>query len=452
MTSALPLDPATPPANRAISVSELARQVRRSIEQAHPLQWVAGEISGFTRATSGHWYFSLKDSSAQVRCAMFRGRNQWLDWQPRNGDAVEARALPTLYEARGEFQLVVENLRPAGQGALYEAFARLRQQLELEGLFDPARKRPLPSAPRAIGVITSPAAAALRDVLSTLRRRAPQIPVILYPSPVQGSEAPAALLAALRAANRRDEVDVLILCRGGGSIEDLWAFNDEALARALASSALPVVSGVGHETDFTIADFAADMRAPTPTAAAELCAPPRQDQLQALQGLQRRLWQTADTRLERLHLQLQQRRQRLRSAARRQQDTRSWALDRLGARLVHPGQALHLRRTALEAQGLRLHKAVQTHVREAGQQVAQQQQRLQRAWQQVVRAQQVALAGHAQALKLLDPGEVLARGYSLTYLADGRLVRSVRQVVTGDALTVVLGDGRVHVQASPTGD
>ena len=266
------------PAAPILRVSALNRSVRDLLEHRLPLAWVAGEVSNFVQARSGHLYFSLKDSAAQVRCVMFRSRGMLLDWQPRDGMQVEVRALVTLYEPRGDFQLNVEFMRPAGLGALYEAFLRLRDKLEREGLFDPSAKRPLPAHPRAIGVITSRAAAALRDVLTTLRRRNPSIPVVVYPTAVQGEGAPAEIVAALAAAGRRGECDVLILCRGGGSIEDLWAFNDERVARAVRASPIPVVAGVGHETDFTIADFAADVRAPTPTAAAELVSPPR-DQL-----------------------------------------------------------------------------------------------------------------------------------------------------------------------------
>ena len=245
------------------------------LERSFPLLWISGEVSNFTRAASGHWYFSIKDQQAQMRCVMFRGRAQYAEFTPREGDRIEVRAVVTMYEPRGEVQLNVEAVRRTGQGRLYEAFLRLKAQLESEGLFAPERKRPLPAHPRAIGIVTSLQAAALRDVLTTLARRAPHIPVIVYPAPVQGAGSAEKLVAAVETANARREVDVLLVCRGGGSIEDLWSFNDEALARAIAASELPVVSGVGHETDFTIADFAADVRAPTPTGAAELASPQR---------------------------------------------------------------------------------------------------------------------------------------------------------------------------------
>lgn len=432
-----------PPSGNAIPVSELARRVRQTIEQAHPLQWVAGEISGFTRATSGHWYFNLKDASAQVRCAMFRGRNQWMDWQPRNGDAVEARGLPTLYEARGEFQLVVEQLRPAGQGALYEAFARLKARLEEEGLFDPAGKRALPPFPRAIGVLTSPAAAAWRDVVTTLRRRAPQVPVILYPAPVQGADAAPRLLQALQTANRRAEVDVLIVCRGGGSIEDLWAFNDEALARAIATSTIPVVSGVGHETDFTICDFAADLRAPTPTAAAELCAPPRARLLEALAALQQRMVRSGWHQGDRWQARFDRARQALLHTARRQIETRAWALDRLAARLQHPGAQLAARRGELQRLAGRLQRATARQQGWHRERLLALGRRLDAAALAERQQRRQRLAALGQALQLLDPGQVLQRGYSLTYRADGRLLRAPGEVESGERIDVVLAQGRI---------
>src|SRR5512146_927891 len=272
-----------------VTVSALVRSVRDLLEQRYPLLWVAGEISNCVRAKSGHLYFSLKDETAQVRCVMFRNRGLYLDWEPREGLRVEVRALVTLYEPRGDFQLNVESMRRAGQGALFEAFLKLRDNLDKEGLFDAAHKRPLPPYPRRIGIVTSPQAAALRDVLTTLARRNPSIPVIIYPSPVQGEGAAQQLAAAVATAARRAECDLLILCRGGGSIEDLWAFNDENLARAIHACPIPVVTGIGHETDFTIAEFVADRRAATPTAAAELAAPARDELLADLRRLRQSL-------------------------------------------------------------------------------------------------------------------------------------------------------------------
>lgn len=252
-----------------LSVSQLLRSARDMLERRFPLQWIAGEVSNLRPAASGHLYFTIKDESAQVDCVMFKSRAAVLDWEPADGLRVEVRALVTLYEPRGRFQLNVEGMRRAGLGPLYERFLKLKDKLEREGLFDADAKRPIPEHPAQIGVVTSLAAAALRDVLTTLRRRNPSIPVVVYPAPVQGEGAAAKLVQAFAAANARAECDVLLLVRGGGSIEDLWQFNEESLARAIRASAIPVVVGVGHETDFTIADFAADARAPTPTAAAE---------------------------------------------------------------------------------------------------------------------------------------------------------------------------------------
>ncbi len=256
-----------------LTVSALNRAVAGLLERSFPLVRVQGEISNLTRAASGHWYFALKDDIAQVRCVMFRGRNSLLGWQPREGDAVEATAIVSLYEARGEFQLNVEFLQRAGLGRLYEEFLRLKQRLAAEGLFDADRKRTLPRLPRAVGVVTSLQAAALRDVVTALQRRAPYVRVVVYPVPVQGAEAGARIARMLARVGQRAEVDTVVLVRGGGSIEDLWAFNEEVVARAIRACPLPVVVGVGHESDYTIADFAADLRAPTPTAAAELVAP-----------------------------------------------------------------------------------------------------------------------------------------------------------------------------------
>jgi exodeoxyribonuclease VII large subunit len=272
---------AAPP---VLTVTALNQQVARLLERTFPLIWIGGEISNFTRAASGHWYFTLKDDAAQVRAVMFRGRAQYAGFTPREGDKVEVRALVTLYGARGDYQINVEAIRRAGVGALYEAFMRLKEKLGAEGLFDEARKRPLPLFARTVGIVTSPQAAALRDVLTALRRRVPYVRIVLYPAPVQGQLAAQKIAEAIATASHRREVDVLLVCRGGGSIEDLWSFNEEAVARAIAACSMPVISGVGHETDFTIADFAADLRAATPTAAAELAATARADWLASLEA------------------------------------------------------------------------------------------------------------------------------------------------------------------------
>ncbi|WP_269509534.1 exodeoxyribonuclease VII large subunit, partial [Burkholderia sp. IMCC1007] len=332
---------ATRGGDEVIPVSALNRAISTMLERSFPLLWISGEVSNFTRAASGHWYFSIKDQQAQMRCVMFRGRAQYAEFTPREGDRIEVRAVVTMYEPRGEVQLNVEAVRRTGQGRLYEAFLRLKAQLEAEGLFAPERKRPLPTHPRAIGIVTSLQAAALRDVLTTLARRAPHIPVIVYPAPVQGAGSAEKLVAAVQAANARREVDVLLVCRGGGSIEDLWSFNDEALARTIAASELPVVSGVGHETDFTIADFAADLRAPTPTGAAELASPQRALLLREVADRQRALARCLERGLEQ----------------------RAQQLDWLARRLVSPAERLKRQRTHVEQLAVRLASAASRPVR-----------------------------------------------------------------------------------------
>src|SRR3990167_1289591 len=320
-----------------LTVSALNRSVRDLLEQRYPLLWVGGEISNFMLARSGHAYFSLKDQDAQVRCVMFRHRNQQLDWVARDGLTVEVQALVTLYEPRGDFQLGVETMRRAGLGALFEAFVRLRDRLQREGMFDPEKKRALPAFPRRIGVVTSLDAAALRDVLTTLARRNPAIDVVIYPSPVQGEGAAEKIAAAIERAGGRGECDVLILARGGGSLEDLWAFNDERLAQVIRACPVPVVTGIGHETDFTIADLAADSRAPTPTAAAELVSPSRAALLERV-----------GTCVERLHRRVS-----------RDTESRMQLLDHLQRRLVHPGRRLQAQASTLVHLFQRLAQATQ---------------------------------------------------------------------------------------------
>ncbi len=422
-----------PPSSPVLSVSALNGLARSAIESALPLVWVGGEISNLTRAASGHWYFSLKDDRAQVRCAMFRGRNQYVDWQPANGDQVEVRAVPTVYEARGEFQLQVELMRRAGLGALFEAFERLKQKLSQEGLFEAARKRPLPVFPKRLGLVTSPEAAALRDVLTTLRRRAPWLPVTLYPTPVQGEGAGRKIAAAIQAAGAHQTCDVLIVCRGGGSIEDLWAFNDEAVARAIAASPVPVISGVGHETDFTIADFVADLRAPTPTAAAEQASLSREEWMQRLAALQHRLARP-------LHRQLANRAQ---------------AVDLAARRLLHPAQRLAAQRDSLahlgrrlgmaQAQGLARNRwrfdALAQRLAAARPQPQASQGELERLRHALARALALGMQKRraevermAAHLAHLNPEAVLARGYSMVRNAKGEVVRSSAQVTLDETL------------------
>jgi exodeoxyribonuclease VII large subunit len=396
-----------PPAAAVLSVSELLRSVRDTLERRFPLSWVRGELSNFTRASSGHCYFTLKDDAAQVDCVMFRGRAAALDWEPQNGLRVEVRAAPTLYEPRGRFQLNVESMRRAGLGPLYERFLRLKDKLEREGLFDPAAKRAPPVLPKRIGVVTSLAAAALRDVLTTLARRNPSIPVIVYPAPVQGEGAAARITAMLESANARAECDVLLLVRGGGSIEDLWQFNEESLARAIRASRIPVVVGVGHETDFTIADFAADRRAPTPTAAAELVSPP-------LAELRARLAELAA---------------RAARETRRRLEYAMQALDSAARRLVHPAQRLRASRQHLAHLASRLGAAAARRLEQLAARIG------------------LARAG----LSSLDPAAVLGRGYSLTRNAKGELVRDAARVSRGERITTTLAKGWLEAEVKKTG-
>lgn len=431
-------------AGEILTVSELNRAVASLLERSIPPLWVAGEVSNFTRAASGHWYFTLKDAGAQVRAVMFRGRAQAVGFVPREGDRVEVRAAAGFYQPRGEFQLGVELMRRAGAGDLFQRFLQLKEKLRAEGLLDEARKRPLPALPRRIGVVTSPKAAALRDVLATLAVRAPQVEVLLYPTPVQGAEAPAGIVAALRAAARRAECDLLLLVRGGGSIEDLWAFNDEAVARALAASPMPVVCGVGHETDFTIADFVADLRAPTPTAAATLAVPDRSELLGRVGVLAARL-ASAFGRLD------DQRAQRLDTALRLLRsptaylDARSRWLDALARRLTAAATAgLHQPLRRLDRASARLRPPqVQPAARALDVLGARLRQAQSAAWQR----REDRLEALAHKLELVSPHAVLGRGYAIVQREDGAVVRSPAEVDSGERLEVRLAQGVLDVEA-----
>ena len=419
------------PLRRVWGVAALLAAVADSLTARFGACVVSGEISGFTRASSGHCYFSLKDAEGQtamLRCAMFRRAASLLDFSPADGALVEMRGRVTLYEPRGELQFVVESMRRAGAGALYEQFLRLKSRLEAEGLFDATHKRALPAFPRRLGVITSTAGAALHDVLAALARRAPQVSVVIYPSVVQGDAAPAALLQALATANARAEVDALLLVRGGGSLEDLWAFNDERLVRAVAASALPIICGVGHETDITLADLAADLRAPTPTAAAELAAPAREGLLDALQGLHQLLARRVEQRLD--------------AAAQR--------LDRVALRLSRPTDVLARQQRRLAVLTERLGQVLPRMQ-------ALQNQRLANLAQRRLRAAPTALRSHAQRLDslqarlaALDPKQVLARGYAWLDDGQGRALSSVRQLAVGSAVRAVLADGEAQMQVLRT--
>ena len=433
-----------------LPVSLLVSSARLLLERQLGLLWVAGEISNFTRAASGHCYFNLKDAHAQVRCVLFRQRAQLTDFALRDGLAIEVRATPSIYEARGEFQLNVDNVRLAGQGALYEKFARLKARLETAGWFAPDRKRPLPAYPRAVGIVTSTRAAALRDLLATLKRRWPALAVIIYPTPVQGDGAAAAIALAIRTANARAEVDVLIVARGGGSIEDLWAFNEELVALAVFESALPVVSGVGHESDFTICDFVADVRAPTPTGAAALVAPDRdalvrhvatftgrwrhanlrwmQATMQRIDGASRRLTHPA-ARIERQARDAALLAGRLARVVRHRLEATSVAIDGLAQRVAwRLAQPL--------PQTLALLPAASALTRAA------------RSWQERL---DVRFAALAQNLAHLNPQGVLERGYSIVTAANGAIVEDASTLAVGDDVDIAFARGTAGAKINRSG-
>lgn len=431
------------------TVSRLNSAVRILLEQEMGLVWLVGEISNLVLHSSGHWYFSLKDPSAQVKAAMFRGNNRRVAFRPQDGQQVLVQARLSLYEPRGEYQLIIESMRPAGDGQLQLQLEQLKQRLQAEGLFAAERKRPLPRQPQQIGLITSPTGAAIHDMLTVLKRRAPGIPVILYPAQVQGAQAADQLIAALQRANQRDECDVLIIGRGGGASEDLWCFNDERLVRAIANSLLPIVSAVGHESDVTLSDFAADLRAATPSAAAELVSPDQNEQLQRLQALSQRLTranqQAFTLGTHRLHM-LQQRLQHQHPERRLQQQQQR--LDELQGRLrLALRQRLVDAGRQLERVDHRLHQqSPNVRLREARQRLGQQQQLLQRCVQQ--RLEQLRHR-HGLLLTRLDaisPLATLARGYSITQDTQGQVLRSVTQTAPGQLLTTRLGDGELQVE------
>lgn len=427
-----------------LTVSELNRRAKQLLETHLPLIWVEGEISNMARPSSGHWYFTLKDERAQVRCAMFRGRNQQVRFEPQQGQQVLLRARVSLYENRGDYQLIAEHMEEAGFGALQRAFEALKQRLAAEGLFNQSHKRPIPDLPRHIGVISSPSGAALRDVLQVLRRRFPGVPVTLVPTQVQGKDAAPAIIAALALAQRAQLFDVLILARGGGSLEDLWCFNDESLARAIAASELPIVTGVGHEVDVTIADFVADLRAPTPSAAAELVAPDAQDWLTRFRTQEQRLTLTVNRQLQALKSHLKQLRQRLR----------------------HPGERLQQQSQRLDGLELRLKRAMATQLRHKHQRLNQLvlRQRAQRPEpllrqkateldkfkrelnRQIRRQLDTKRQRLNEASRLLDsvsPLRVLDRGYALVTNAQGQVIKSSAQIQPGDELNTRLAEGEI---------
>ena len=434
------------PAREVYTVSRLNREARAVVEHGFPALWIEGELSNLSRPSSGHLYFSLKDEDAQVRCAMFRLSAQRVLFAPKDGMKVLARARVTLYEARGEFQLQVEHLEEAGEGALRRAFEVLKSRLAAEGLFDQAKKRSLPALPRRIGLLTSPAGAAVRDVLHVLERRFPAIPVLIYPIPVQGGEAAPRIAHMLRLASRRADCDVLILTRGGGSLEDLWAFNEEIVARAIRACPIPVVSAVGHEIDVTIADFAADLRAPTPSAAAELVVPDAQAwlrQLNALSGQLRRQgqrivahsrerWRWLCGRLTQQHprAQLRQRAQRLDELTLRLGSAQTRLVERQRTR--YERAALRLASASPAARVARLLETCATCAR-----------RLRERMQRRLDRERAALVAAARALQAISPLATLARGYAIVSDEGCKVLRDVAQVADGEQISARLARGRL---------
>ena len=429
------------------SVSELNLTIRTLLESEFPLLWVEGEISNFSQPASGHMYFTLKDSNAQVRCAMFKNRGMYLRFKPANGMQVLIRAKVGLYEARGEFQLVAEHMEEAGAGALQRAFNELKAKLSAQGLFDAARKKELPTLPTKIGVITSPTGAALRDVLSVLRRRFPAIPVIMYPVPVQGEGSAHKIAAALKLASKRKDCDVLLLVRGGGSLEDLWSFNEEIVARAIVACDIPVVCGVGHETDVTIADFAADMRAPTPSAAAELVSPDQARYVQAFARLDLRLQQLMRGLLQQLAQQLDWLKQGLeRYHPINRIAEQTFELDELIKRLKQTWQVFFTQQQyQLERLTSRLHNiSPQQSIKHSTQHLAALQHRLLRSLPQQLTNKRQQLATLSRTLHAVSPLQTLGRGYAIVSNEQGETLTDSAQVKTGDVIQVRLHKGRLR--------
>jgi len=443
------------PERDVYTVGRLNREVRLLIEHGMPSLWVEGELTNFSRPASGHWYFTLKDRDAQVRCAMFRQRNMALRFVPRDGQLVLARVRVGLYEPRGEYQLQVEHLEDSGVGALRREFDRLREKLQTEGLFASELKRPLPTLPTRIGVVTSPTGAAIRDILHILARRFAAVPVVIYPTAVQGKDAVPQLLAALSQASARQECDVLIVARGGGSMEDLWAFNDEAVARAIRAAPMPVVTGIGHEIDFTIADFVADVRAPTPSGAAELVVPDSSAWRSTLIKLAHRLQQTFARRLQddrgslqqlRRRLQLTHPGQRVNQGAQRldeltQRLTATWSLQ-----MSQRGTRLHRLEARLAAVSPRHHLEI---LRDR---LTRLDNRLRHTWSQEWQQRQQRLALAARTLNAVSPLAVLDRGYALVTLANtGHLVRDASEAPIGSIIDARVAEGHLRAQVIESG-
>ncbi|GGC73581.1 exodeoxyribonuclease 7 large subunit [Marinobacter halophilus] len=434
---------------RALTVSELNHQARHLLESSFMQVWVEGELSGFSKPSSGHWYFSLKDQKCQIRCAMFRGANQRIRPLPREGDQIRIRGKVTLYENRGDFQIIVEHMEPAGLGALQQAFEALKLNLQSEGLFDPARKKPIPPTPRHIGVVTSPTGAAIHDILTVLARRCPAIPVTLYPTAVQGQPATANIVRAIEQAQRHGVADVLIIGRGGGSLEDLWCFNEESVARAIASCSIATVSAVGHEVDVTIADFVADLRAPTPSAAAEKISPDQLQWLRRLREQEIRLGQSARRLFQRLDSQLGHLAARLRDPRRELQD-KAQRMDELDVRL-NKAIGQQLAQIQLKTNHLSQRLATQSprkNLITAREQITRLNERLETAIQYQLRQQQEYLQHTAQTLNVVSPLATLGRGYAIVRDDQNQIVRDASQLSTDKSITARLGRGTVRAQVT----
>ena len=423
-----------------LTVSELNHSAKDLLEHTFPLVWISGEISNLKKYDSGHWYFSLKDANAQVRCVIFSHKNRLLDWQPEDGMKVEIRALVTLYKTRGDFQLNVDTIRLAGRGDLFKAFELLKIKLDKEGLFESIRKKSLPTFPKQIGIVTSSSGAALRDVLSTLRYRMPSIPVVIYPTQVQGDDAATKIVAAIQSAANRNECDVLILCRGGGAIEDLWAFNKEIVARAIDSCHIPIICGIGHETDFTIADFTADVRAPTPTGAAHLVCPDNRELAQHIKTLNNSIQRMMQSFLE-SHMQ---------------------QIDILSHRLIHPDERIHIQLIRLQHLNERLAitwlryfenrlwslrelnqciTSARPDIAYLGSQLNELNQRLSRAVAYHFDTFTSSLRRQQAHLYLLNPKSILERGYSIIYDKENKVLLKNDQINVGDTIRISFAKG-----------
>jgi len=391
---------------KIFSVSEINKLVKDLLQNNFPSIWIKGEISNFVEASSGHWYFTLKDNNAQVRCAMFRGRNSQVKWQPQNGDSIEAQCKIGLYEARGEYQLNIDSLQQAGLGQLFEAFNRLKLKLESEGLFSKAYKKPIPNFPRKIGVITSPDGAVIKDIITTAKRRNKSLNIIIYPTPVQGNPAIEGIINAIKIANKRNEVDVLILARGGGSIEDLWAFNDESVARCLSLSAIPTISAVGHETDVTITDFIADLRAPTPTAAAEIISVDLIEINERLEYIKSKLPTIIQSQINQIYQKI----------------------DYLEKRLTSPSEKILAQKIFLGNIFKRMRMAIKSSLNK---------------YQNKIYLSQ-------QNLTLLNPTEILSRGYSIVFDQNKNIINDIENITVNDKVQIKFHQGNAQANITQT--